>query len=128
MNILLIIIGGIYNYGCEAIIRGTVALLQSKLPQEASVFYASLDFERDKKNSSDLNIQIVDVRLKKYTIRWFYKQYCLRLNEIDCARLVDRINEIQNNADEISAYLKDRLNIWKAESIVAADELIKIMA
>ena len=65
MKILLIGIGGVYNYGCEGIVRGTVALLQEKLPQ-ASILYASLDFDRDKKALSDLNLEIVDVSFKKY--------------------------------------------------------------
>jgi polysaccharide pyruvyl transferase WcaK-like protein len=71
MKILLIGIGGVYNYGCEGIVRGTVALLKEKLPQ-ASVFYASLDFDRDQKALTDLNIQIIDVSLKKFPFRRIY--------------------------------------------------------
>lgn len=78
MRILLIGIGGVYNYGCEAIVRGTVAMLRTKLPQ-ASIFYASLDYARDRKALSDLDVQIIDVRLKMHTFRWL------------CARIRRRI-------------------------------------
>ena len=78
MRILLVGIGGVFNYGCEAIVRGTVAMLRTKLPQ-AAIFYASLDYDRDRKALGDLDIQIVDVRLKKHTSRWLVERVRRRL-------------------------------------------------
>ena len=78
MRILLVGIGGVFNYGCEAIVRGTVAMLRSKLPQ-APIFYASLDYDRDRHALGDLDIRIVDVRLKRYTFRWLCERIRRRL-------------------------------------------------
>ena len=78
MRILLVGIGGVYNYGCEAIVRGTVAMLRAKRP-EASIFYASLDCARDRKALGDLDVRVVDVRLKRYTFRWLFERIRRRL-------------------------------------------------
>ena len=45
-NVLLIGIGGVYNYGCEAIVRGTVNILKSINP-EVKISYASYNYEDD---------------------------------------------------------------------------------
>ena len=44
-NVLLIGIGGVYNYGCEAIVRGTVNILKSINP-EVKISYASYNYGR----------------------------------------------------------------------------------
>lgn len=41
MRILLIGIGGVYNYGCEAIIRGTERILRQALPDVELVYHAT---------------------------------------------------------------------------------------
>ena len=44
---LLYGIHGLYNYGCEAIVRGTMAILRDKWP-ECEIVYASRRPEEDK--------------------------------------------------------------------------------
>ncbi len=57
-RILLIGIGGVYNYGCEAIVRGTEAIVHREYPA-AEIIYASLRPEDDRTRLSDCNIEIV---------------------------------------------------------------------
>lgn len=54
-------IGGLYNYGCEAIVRGTVRLLQEAYPG-TRVQYFSPRAEDDAKRVSDLGIDVVQLK------------------------------------------------------------------
>lgn len=55
---LLIGIGGVYNYGCEAIVRGTEHILHKPWP-EAEVIYASFQPETDRKRLHDCRVEII---------------------------------------------------------------------
>lgn len=69
MRILLIGIGGVYNYGCEAIVRGTVAIIKSKYP-DAKIVYASYRRNSDNNRLKDVDIEIVSIlRHGKYSIK-----------------------------------------------------------
>ena len=48
-NVLLIGIGGVYNYGCEAIVRGTIEILRNVDPA-IKISYASYNYEDDVQN------------------------------------------------------------------------------
>lgn len=50
-------IGGLYNYGCEAIVRGTVALLRAALP-DVKVRYLTPRADDDAKRVADLGIDV----------------------------------------------------------------------
>jgi len=66
MNILLYGIGGVFNFGCEAIIRGTVSKLRILYPDNnLRIRYASLQSEYDNKKLEDLNIEIHPRRIYK---------------------------------------------------------------
>lgn len=67
-NVLLIGIGGVYNYGCEAIIRGTVNILKSINP-DIDIFYASYNAEDDRRRLSDCPISIIARPKRK---RWTF--------------------------------------------------------
>jgi len=58
MRFLLIGIGGVYNYGCEAIIRGTERMLHEQWP-DAKVVYASRRPEDDRARLKGCNIEII---------------------------------------------------------------------
>ena len=82
MNILLIGIGGVYNYGCEAIVRGTEILLHEKWP-EAKIVYASCRPEQDGDRLQDLQIEIVrryPSQAKKYSVKKIVAKVLSRLN------------------------------------------------
>lgn len=64
-------IGGTYNYGCEAIVRGTEVILHEKWP-DAQIKYASLRPEDDKKRLKGCNVDIVPRKLYPFgTIQRF---------------------------------------------------------
>ena len=67
-NVLLIGIYGVYNYGCEAIVRGTVNILKQMDP-EITVSYASYNYDDDKKRLSDCDVIIIKRNLPK---KWSY--------------------------------------------------------
>ncbi|HUT60964.1 MAG TPA: polysaccharide pyruvyl transferase family protein [Phycisphaerae bacterium] len=54
-------IGGVYNYGCEAIVRGTEALLHETWPN-AKVLYASVRPEEDRRRLDGTHVDIVPRR------------------------------------------------------------------
>ncbi|MCD7899781.1 MAG: polysaccharide pyruvyl transferase family protein [Bacteroides sp.] len=68
-KILLVGVAGLYNYGCEAIVRGTVAILKSVDPL-IKVYYASYNYDDDIKRLSNCDIEIIRRPKKK---RWYYK-------------------------------------------------------
>ncbi|SFW63990.1 Polysaccharide pyruvyl transferase family protein WcaK [Sinomicrobium oceani] len=59
MKVLLYGIWGVYNYGCEAIVRGTVNNLKTVFP-EATFFYASFNVEEDSKRLKGCDIEIIE--------------------------------------------------------------------
>ncbi len=57
-RILLIGIGGVYNYGCEAIVRGTEIILRKQWP-DAEIVYASRHPKYDQTHLEGTHIKIV---------------------------------------------------------------------
>lgn len=57
-------IGGVYNYGCEAIIRGTEIILRKKWP-DIKIKYASLRPEDDKKRLKGCNVNIIPRKISQ---------------------------------------------------------------
>ena len=64
MRVGLYGISGVYNFGCEAIVRGAVNLISSIHPT-ARITYYSYSIEYDTKALSDLNIHIVGLNTNK---------------------------------------------------------------
>jgi len=67
-KILLIGIGGVYNYGCEAIVRGTVNVLKEKNPS-VEIYYASRRVGDDRKRLVGCDIKIIDATISKWTLK-----------------------------------------------------------
>lgn len=65
-RVLLIGIGGVYNYGCEAIVRGTEAILHSRWP-DLEIVYASPRPEDDFKRLSGCQVHIIPRIFKRYS-------------------------------------------------------------
>ncbi len=64
-------IGGIYNYGCEAIVRGTEIILRKTWP-DVRIIYASLRPEDDKRRLKGSNVEIIPRKVyPRWTIQWF---------------------------------------------------------
>ncbi len=64
-------IGGVYNYGCEAIVRGTEIILRKTWP-DVRIIYASLRPEDDKRRLKGSNVEIVPRKVyPRWTLPWF---------------------------------------------------------
>ena len=74
-NVLLIGIGGVYNYGCEAIVRGTVNILKTINPN-VHISYASYNYEDDVRRLADCDIRIVK---RKRIGRWSWRNVLRKL-------------------------------------------------
>ncbi len=64
MRIGLYGISGVYNFGCEAIVRGATALFLSLYP-DAKITYYSYNYDYDKEVLSDLNLEVFELKIKK---------------------------------------------------------------
>ncbi|MCE7700037.1 MAG: polysaccharide pyruvyl transferase family protein [Methanobacterium paludis] len=58
-------IAGVYNYGCEAIVRGTEIILHKKWP-DAHIKYASLRPEDDKKRLKGCDVEIISRKIHRF--------------------------------------------------------------
>jgi len=68
-NVLLIGIEGVYNYGCEAIVRGTVRILKDIDP-DISVSYVSYNYANDVIRLTGCDVNIIERRhFKRFTPR-----------------------------------------------------------
>jgi polysaccharide pyruvyl transferase WcaK-like protein len=66
---LLIGIGGVYNYGTEAIVRGTEKILHSRWP-DAKIFYASFRPEDDRRRLVGCDVEVIPrQKLGRYSPR-----------------------------------------------------------
>jgi polysaccharide pyruvyl transferase WcaK-like protein len=68
-KILLIGIGGVYNYGCEAIVRGTEIIIRSAYP-DANIVYASHSVNDDRRRLEGSQIQVIERgQFKRYSLK-----------------------------------------------------------
>ncbi|MHC4110300.1 MAG: polysaccharide pyruvyl transferase family protein [Planctomycetota bacterium] len=68
-KILLIGIGGVYNYGCEAIVRGTERMLHERWP-DARIVYASCRPKEDRARLKGCNVEIIRRKhIRRYSLR-----------------------------------------------------------
>ena len=62
-------IGGLYNYGCEAIVRGTVEYIRNVYGNDVSITYYSRNMKDDKIITDSLGVNIVDIGRKSSFFR-----------------------------------------------------------
>ena len=81
-KVLLIGIGGVYNYGCEAIIRGTVDILKT-IDSTIEVYYASYNYEDDVKRLEGCDVKVIRARkFRRWSIRNILKKLCTYIDYI----------------------------------------------
>ena len=78
LQVLLIGIGGVYNYGCEAIVRGTEAIIRREYPT-ADIIYASRRPVDDQERLKGSKVKIVK---RKYLGRYSIKNISRKLLSI----------------------------------------------
>ena len=71
MRISLYGIGGTYNFGCDAIVRGTEKIIHSGFP-DAEIDYYTYSYSEDKKRLSDCNVNVISM-YKNNIFRVFLK-------------------------------------------------------
>lgn len=94
-NVLLIGIGGVYNYGCEAIVRGTVNILKN-LDNSIKIYYASYNYEDDMKRLSGCDVEILSRPKRK---RWTFQNIlrkCLSYFDVNYVVPYDKVDWIQD--------------------------------
>lgn len=74
-KILLIGIGGVYNYGCEAIVRGTEIIIRREYPA-ADIVYASRRVADDQKRLEGSDVQVIERSIPQ---RYSAKNICRKL-------------------------------------------------
>ena len=62
-------IGGLYNYGCEAIVRGTVEYIKNVYGNDVRITYYSRNVKYDKTITDNLGINIIDITQKSSFFR-----------------------------------------------------------
>lgn len=99
MRIGLYGIYGVYNFGCEAIIRGVHKLLED-MYYDVEVIYFSYNYEYDKEVLKDLPIEVKRIKQKRNFVSRLVNKGC-HLLEIPFMYLMFDYNEIINYVDEL---------------------------
>lgn len=89
-RILLIGIGGVYNYGCEAIVRGTEAIVRKEYPN-ANIVYASRRVADDRKRLEGSEVQIIE---RGNPRRYSAKNICRKLLSFAGIRWVPMVESL----------------------------------
>lgn len=97
MRVGLIGIGGVYNFGCEAIVRGTTKFLKMCC-SDVQVVYYSFNYDYDKQHLSDLNIEIVPVQKKRTFLKRLRNKFYRMANSEKCELFYD-YEKIINDAE-----------------------------
>lgn len=92
-------IGGVYNFGCEAIIRGAVKFIKRIYP-DALVIYFSNNYEYDKAILKDVDIKIISIRQKPSLAKKVINKG-LSFTRIEKRLFNIKFKEIMSQVDEI---------------------------
>lgn len=94
-RVLLIGIGGVYNYGCEAIVRGTEAIIRKEYP-EADIVYASKRPSDDQRRLEGSKVQIIQRgMLSRYSVKNICRKL-LSLCDIRWSPMEDSLKLLKN--------------------------------
>lgn len=98
-RILLIGIGGVYNYGCEAIVRGTETIIRHEYP-DADIVYASNRSSDDQERLKGSKVQIIERGgIRRYSIKNICRKI-LSVGGITWSPMVDSLR-LLTNADAV---------------------------
>lgn len=106
MKIGLYGIGGVYNFGCEAIVRGAYQLL-NKLYPNCRIIYFSYNYEYDSKMLADLEIEICEIRVNRTIAKRAINKalsivgYDKRILMMDFKHIVDKVDIIYSIGGDI---------------------------
>lgn len=106
MRIGLYGIMGTYNFGCEAIVRGSCKFIQDIYP-ESEIIYYTYSEEYDKEALADLNITIKPIHSNKTVIKRIVNKLCrtLKINKqclmFDHKSIIDEVDVIMSIGGDI---------------------------
>lgn len=116
MRIGLYGIYGTYNFGCEAIIRGSVQFLRN-IYHDCDIVYFSYSYDYDQRHLDDLDIKIHRIEINKSALKKGVNKILRKLNIpewfllIDYKKMlseVDKVFSIGGDIYTIPAYLRKR--------------------
>lgn len=99
MNVALYGIGGLYNYGCEAIVRGAVYLIREVAPSANITYYSKRAYD-DRVIISDLNINVVQLDITVSLIARILNRL-FRITNIPYRVGIKSYNQILDNSNVI---------------------------
>lgn len=99
IRIALYGIQGVYNFGCEAIVRGAYSFVKLLYP-DSEVYYYSYASKNDKKVLADLDLQIIPIEMNRNYIKRGVNKIAKTIGYNKRLLLFD-INKIINNVDMI---------------------------
>ena len=79
MRIALYGIGGLYNYGCEAIVRGTVSIIR-QIASDVQIVYYSKRADEDRIKIVDLGIETIQLKMEYSIVSIFLNWIGRRIN------------------------------------------------
>lgn len=128
MRVLLIGISGVYNYGTEAIVRGTVNYLNAKYGRECSVVYASRNVKDDRRRLEGCEVEIIERPFKKWTFMNVFRKLMTYANieieyQNESLSLLEGIDEVYSIGGDI--YTLDHNNKCSKSLPLFGEECIK---
>jgi len=96
MRYALFGINGVYNFGCEAIVRGSKIFLQAIDPK-AEITYYSFNYDYDRKALSDLDLNIVNIKRDRSIVKRAINKVVYRAGSDKQILLVDYQEMVQKN-------------------------------
>ena len=79
MKIGLYGIYGVYNFGCEAIVRGAVKLIHDLYPS-AEIIYFTYNFEYDRNVLKDIDLEVRPIKQKRSLLKRVINKFFLMIN------------------------------------------------
>lgn len=123
-------ISGVHNYGCEAIVRGTVSLLRQEWP-DCHIVYASARPQTDMEALSDIRLSIVPERPHVPLSRRGLNSIMRRLGLSFRVSVPDNLYWLTDDIDCVLAIGGDNFTLWhgqeSATSFFQVDQSRRIM-
>lgn len=106
MKIGLYGILGVYNFGCEAIVRGATSFIRAKYP-DAEIIYFTYNYDYDSKVLSDLDILVEPIIINRSIPNRIYNRLSISLGlnnrklMFDYKRIIDKVDLVVSIGGDI---------------------------
>ncbi|EHZ2550971.1 polysaccharide pyruvyl transferase family protein [Vibrio vulnificus] len=93
-KVLMVGLFGVYNYGCEAIVRGSVKIIKHKYNNKVEIDLATPSVQDDTKRLHDCDVNIIDRNFAKYRPLNILRKLSNKIG-INFPVLIERIENIE---------------------------------